>query len=69
MEKGEKPDEARQIQARVMNSLGYPEGEESADERWRPVGGGAIQVDSCSAPGRDGGGEACAKRERISVDG
>ena len=30
---------------------------------------GAVQVDGRSAPGRDEEGEACAKRERSSVDG
>ena len=49
--------------------LGIPSREESADKKRRPVGGGAVQVDSHSTPGRDGGGEAGAHRERRSFDG
>ena len=37
----------------------------SADERWRPAGGGAVQVDGRSMSGRDGGGRSGYKeRER-----
>ena len=67
-EKGEKPDEGRQTQSRARKSLGFPAGEEIADERWRPEARGAVQVDCRSAPGRDGGGEAGAKRERSVAD-
>ena len=49
--------------------MGFPSGEESADELWRPGGGGAAQVDSRSAPGRYGGGEVVAKRAISGVDG
>ena len=69
MEKGGQLGEGRQTQARARNSLGCPAGEESVDKRWRPVGGGAVQVDGCSAPVRDGVGEAGAKRNRGGVDG
>ena len=62
-------DEGRQTQAHAKNSLGCPAGEESADERWRLAGGGAVQVDGRSAPGRDGGGESGAKRMRSGIDG
>ena len=40
--------------------LGHLEGEVSADEWWRPTGGGAFQVDGCSATRKywgEGGGE------------
>ena len=67
--KGGQPDKVRQTQARARNSLGCPAGEESADERWRPAGGGAVQVDGRSAPGRDGGGESGTKRMRSGIDG
>ena len=46
--------------------MGYPEGEEIADELWRPADRGAVQVDSFSTPGRDGG-ENRVKREREAV--
>ena len=49
--------------------LGLTSREKSADERWRPAGGGAFQVDSRSAPGRYGGGEAVEKIERSGVGG
>ena len=63
--KGGKPDEGRQSQAHERNSVGRPAWEESADERWRPAGGGAVQVDGRSAPGRDGGGRSgCKEREK-----
>ena len=67
--KGGQPDKVRQTQARARNSLGCPAGEESADERWRPAGGDAVQVDSCSAPRQDGGVEAGANRVRSDVVG
>ena len=42
----------------------------NVDERWRPVGGGAVQVDGFSATGQDGGeGGAGAKRKRSDIDG
>ena len=62
------PDEGRQTQDSVRNSMGYQAGEESADEHWRPAGGGDIHVDDRSAPGRDGGVEVGAKIERSGVD-
>ena len=34
---------------------GRPERKGSADERWRPLGSGAIHVDGLSAPGQVGG--------------
>ena len=67
--KGGKPDEVRQTQDHKKNYLGCPEGEESADEWWRPAGRGAVQVDGRSAPRKDGGGEAGEKRVRSGVDG
>ena len=69
MEKWGELEEGRQTQARMRNSLGSPAGEESADKRWRPAGRGAVQADGRSAPGKDGGGEAGAKRERSGIDG
>ena len=36
------------------NPCGHPAREGSADKRWRPAGGCAVQVDCCSAPGRVG---------------
>ena len=63
-------DEISQSQDQARNSLGRPAWEGSADERWRPAGGGIIQVDSCSAPRRDGGkGGAGENREISGVDG
>ena len=46
--------------------LGRPEWEGSTDVRWRPADRGAVQVDSFSTPGRDGG-ENRVKREREAV--
>ena len=53
---------------------GRPAREISETERWRPVGGGAVQVDGRSAPRREGGGgvqidsEAALKGERWGGD-
>ena len=44
--------------------LGLPSREESVDEWWRSAGGGAVQVDGRSAPGRYGGGEKRMLRKR-----
>ena len=41
--------------------LGFPVGDESADKWWRPAGGVAVQVDVCSATGRDRGGRSGCK--------
>ena len=47
----------------------FPEGEESADEPWRPADGGDIHLDVRSAPRQYGGEEAGAKRVISGVDG
>ena len=36
-------------------TCGHPEREGRVDKRWRLAGGGAVQVDGHSAPGRVGG--------------
>ena len=64
MKKGGQPDEVSQSQDCTSNSLGKPAWEGRSDERWRPAGGGAIQVDSCSAPGREVGGARYKDREK-----
>ena len=64
-EKGGKPDERRQPKDHTRIYLGRMVWEESADERWRPVGRGAAHVDSCSVPGRDVRGVGgCKEREK-----
>ena len=62
-ENGGQTVEERQTQARVRNYLSWSAGEESAYERWRPAGRGAVQVDGRSAPGKYGG-EKRVQRER-----
>ena len=69
MAKVGEPEMGSQTQACAKNSFGCPEGEENVDKRLRPVSGGAVQVDSCCAPRRDGGYEVCAKRDRSGVNG
>ena len=61
MAKGWKPEKGRHTQDHVRKSLGFPAGEESADERWRSAGKGSFQIDSRSAPGKYEGGEASEK--------
>ena len=61
MAKGWKPEKGRHTQDHVRKSLGFPAGEESADERWRSAGKGSVQIDSRSAPRQDEGGEAGEK--------
>ena len=43
--------------------------EGSADERWRPTGGGPFRWTVDLIPGEMGGGEAGAKRERRNIGG
>ena len=63
-EKGRHPDRGRQPQARVRKYLVYPARDGISDERWRTEGGGAVQVDSRSAPGRDEGGGGSGYEEK-----
>ena len=64
------PDGRRHARLVRGTHLGRPAWEGSVDQRWRPAGRSAIQVDSCPATGQDRAGEeAGAKRERIGVDG
>ena len=44
--------------------MGCPSGEESTDERWRPAGEGAVQVDGRYTPERDGGRNDLVQIER-----
>ena len=67
--KGGKPDNGRQTQSCVKNSLCCPAGEKNSDERWRPTDDGAVQFDDPSAPGHDMEVESGAKRERSGVNG
>ena len=73
MSKGGQPYKGRQSQACAGNSSVLPSWEGSANERWRLVGGGANQVDGCSAPVRVGGGRCgytqSEKRSRRVKDG
>ena len=66
--KGGQPDYGRQSQARTRNSFVRLSWEGSADERWRPTYGCAVQVYGRSAP-RQGGGGSIAKREITVVNG
>ena len=48
--------------------LWLPNRWEISEERWRPEGKDAVQVDGCFAPRQDGGVEAVAKKETHGVD-
>ena len=67
--KGEQSDRGSKVRIVQGTPLGRLAGEESADERWRPAGGSAVQVDGRSANGQERGEEAGAKIERSGVDG
>ena len=66
--KGRQPDKGRQTKDRAKKSWGCPEQEENVDKWWKPAGGGAMQVDVCSVPRRDGERKAGAKRVRSGVN-
>ena len=53
--KGGESDEGRWSQACTRDSLSRREWEVISDKRWRLTGGGAVQVDGRSTPGRYGG--------------
>ena len=60
--KGGQTDEVQKSQASARKSLVRQAREGSAKERWRLEGGGTVQVDGRSTPGRVGG-EKRVKRE------
>ena len=66
--KGDQPYEVSQTQACARNSLGFPAGKESADKRWRPEGGGAVQVEGQSTTRQNGEEEEVANRERSGAN-
>ena len=61
---GGQPDRGRQAQIARGTPSGRPEGEGSADKRWRTTGGTAVQVDGRSTTGRERGGKKRVKIER-----
>ena len=67
---GGKPDGGRQARLARGTPLGQPAWEGSKEERWRPAGGSAVQVDGRYATRRArGGGESDTNREISGVDG
>ena len=61
--KGGHPDGGRQARLARGTPLGRPAWEGSVDERWRPAGGSAVQVDSRSETGRERGDKKRVQRE------